>query len=503
MSGPELGLAILGTVDLCLKYGEEIVSKYKAFKLAGTEIEERALAIEAAWMRISQQLGFLKRVWGSLDKAYQELQGRILTVLERKLADSVKQISRLETGGSERGVAEVGRRKAIKYVYLRDTLFQAIQNLQEWQREFDTTWYLILLMADSAIDSELKKRPRTDKLSIARHIRDTIKSDSSRYGRTEIFLPQGDFESAEIFEIPFSSFKKIKISKGSTFILDHSEVSDSRVASKLATSILVKDIRNLATRLREVDPNEFHLLKCHGVVRKDEPGTKRLLAYDFIFNLPQGDFEPRSLRSLLLSKMRYTLGERIQLAQQFATAIHYIHVLEFVHKRVRPENVMIFPTRNDHTCAGQLFLLGFQEFRAAEGKTLRLGHSDWSHEIYQHPDRQGNDIREDYYMQHDIYSLGVCLLEIGLWGSLVNPDGTRNTSLIPTEPNGLLLQNHFLSLAKQQLPLSMGDKYTEVVVNCLSPMSMTDLDADGPGEFEDENGFLIGVRFIEKVGMRY
>ncbi|KAJ5246738.1 hypothetical protein N7468_001721 [Penicillium chermesinum] len=480
MSGVE-PLAIFGAVDLCLKYGGIIVSKYKAFQLSGTEIEERALAIEAAWMRISQQLDFLKRVWESLDKAYQELQARILSVLERKLADSFD------------------RRKAIKYVYLKDTLFQAVQNLQEWQKEFDTTWFLILLMADSAIDSELKKRTRNEKLSTARHIRRVIKPDSSHHDGNDTILPQKDFESAEVFGIPFSSFKKIKISKGFTFILDPSEVSDSRVASKLATSILARDVRNLATKLREVDPNEFHLLKCHGVVPKNEPGTQRLLAYDFIFDLPQGDFEPRSLRGLLLSKMRYTLGERIRLAQQFATAIHYIHILDFVHKRVRPENVMILPTRNDPSCVGQLFLLGFQEFRAAEGKTLRLGHSDWSHEIYQHPDRQGDNISEDYYMQHDIYSLGVCLLEIGLWGSLINHDGTGNTSLIPSaQSKGLLLQKHFLSLAEQELPLSMGDKYAKVVVNCLSSMKTSNLHADGPSEFEDENGFLIGIKFIEK-----
>jgi hypothetical protein len=43
----------------------------------------------------------------------------------------------------------------------------------------------------------------------------------------------------------------------------------------------------------------------------------------------------------------------------------------------------------------------------------------WDRNVYRHPLRQGHDLTEKYRMQHDIYSLNVCLLEIGLWESFV------------------------------------------------------------------------------------
>lgn len=57
----------------------------------------------------------------------------------------------------------------------------------------------------------------------------------------------------------------------------------------------------------------------------------------------------------------------------------------------------------------------------ASGRTLRKGEASWERCLYQHPDRIGS-ISKDYIMQHDIYSLGVCLLELGLWETFVSYD---------------------------------------------------------------------------------
>ena len=39
--------------------------------------------------------------------------------------------------------------------------------------------------------------------------------------------------------------------------------------------------------------------------------------------------------------------------------------------------------------------------------------------IIHHPDRHLEDIEQKYSMYYDIYSLGVCMIEILLWKSLV------------------------------------------------------------------------------------
>ena len=54
-------------------------------------------------------------------------------------------------------------------------------------------------------------------------------------------------------------------------------------------------------------------------------------------------------------------------------------------------------------------------------------------------------------------------------------------------------------IARKRLPSSMGDRYTKVVVLCL-----TCLDKDGefgsPDNNEDAEGIQVGVRYIKKVG---
>lgn len=136
-----------------------------------------------------------------------------------------------------------------------------------------------------------------------------------------------------------------------------------------------------------------------------------------------------------------------------------------------------------------------------------------------HPSRQGAHPEIDYQMQHDIYSLGVVLLEIGLWTSfLVYDDGqsaspTASHVLGNPEPSqGKPLGNSFHTkarleiLAEQELPARLGRRYSNIVLSCLRCMDpATGSDEGGSGfgadvaSYKDEDGIIIGVRFIENV----
>ncbi|CAI7619084.1 hypothetical protein PCG10_002769 [Penicillium crustosum] len=497
MSGLEIGLALPGIIDLCLTYGKDIVTAYKDFKHADEEVEERKLAIDAAWAKTSEQLAFLRRVWDRLSENYRDLQSRMLRHFEKKLEAAVRELSKLDDQAAKSGSRLLGKSKAAKYALLKkESLDRAIQNLRVWQNEFDTTWYLVLLIADEAIDKALVKRTGTEKLSVARHVRSALRPEPQR--EATVFLSGSKLQSAKRSEIPYSTSEVVEIAGGGTFILDSADCSSRKDAVTFS-----KNVRSLAIRLQQVDANGFHLLKCHGVARITDPNTKQLLSFDFIFNFPKGCQKPQSLRSHLLSRVTHSLSDRISLAKQLATSISYIHVLEFVHKNIRPETILIFEGVGSHL--GPLYLLGFRAFRMADNKTLRLGNSIWSENIYQHPDRQGSNPCVDYVMQHDIYSLGVCLLEIGLWDSLVSSEGDANGSLagVNCDPSTFnrdsSLKDHFMTLAKKQLPIRMGEMYTQVVVNCLTCMDETNEDFGDESEFEDGDGILIGVKYIEKV----
>lgn len=201
-----------------------------------------------------------------------------------------------------------------------------------------------------------------------------------------------------------------------------------------------KDVRNLARTLSKMVPLAFGLLNCQGVIKhkasikvplKPPPASNpagplhgimvpgmQLKSFEFIFAIPKGLGAPRSLRDLLLSReQHHPLNERFEVAKQLANSVMFVHNSQFVHKNISPETILLL--ENEVSILGMPFLVGFEKFRLADGKTYHIGDSLWWQNLYRYPTRQGIRPSEDYVMQHDIYSLGVRLLEIGSWSSFV------------------------------------------------------------------------------------
>jgi hypothetical protein len=189
-----------------------------------------------------------------------------------------------------------------------------------------------------------------------------------------------------------------------------------------------------------------------------------------------------------------------------------------VHKNIRPETILVANCQTSGT-APLCYLFGFGEFRKEEGKTALLGDDTFEKNIYRHATRQGTHPESDYIMQHDIYSLGVCLLEIGLWHSLVIYDTLLlvDCGSSITGPSELLKQHvtlpkekvkeyllysgkdQLIDMANRSLPYKMGTKYADVVVTCLSCLDEGNLGFGDPTELQDKDGIRVGARYIEKV----
>jgi hypothetical protein len=204
------------------------------------------------------------------------------------------------------------------------------------------------------------------------------------------------------------------------------------------------------------------------------------------------------------------LTERVHLARELARAVSYIHSLGFVHKNIRPETVIGFSTPDSNI--GRYFLAGFEQPRLADGQTILRGDDDWHRNLYRHPYRQGVVLETSFVMQHDMYSLGVCLLEIGIWSSLVLYDNetetpTPNVSLgvsssTPEKDEPQEVKARLIQLAKDKLPGLMGEVYAQVVHDCLTCLDADNEDFGDESEFLDEDGVLVGVRYIEKILMK-
>lgn len=140
------------------------------------------------------------------------------------------------------------------------------------------------------------------------------------------------------------------------------------------------------------------------------------------------------------------------------------------------------------------------------------GDTDWAKNIYRHPQRQGAQLLERYSIQYDIYSLGVCLLELGLWTSFVEYNQDQTPIRFPTHdlPGHILddiglseaVKSRFLVLATEELPAKMGSKYVKVVESCLTCLDLgnDDFGDETEGALEDD---LAAVRYIEKARYFY
>jgi hypothetical protein len=118
-------------------------------------------------------------------------------------------------------------------------------------------------------------------------------------------------------------------------------------------------------------------------------------------------------------------------------------------------------------------------------------------------------------MQHDIYSLGVVLLEVGLWTSLITSDSERAQRrsrlqlLSPgDEPHAtrraLRNKQTLENIAADELPILMGQKYAHIVLACLTCLDEEEEFGFGvmrndSQPFLDQDGLVIGSRFIEYV----
>jgi serine/threonine protein kinase len=161
-----------------------------------------------------------------------------------------------------------------------------------------------------------------------------------------------------------------------------------------------------------------------------------------------------------------------------------------VHKGIKPENILVMTNpgalpKNDFPYVlGWPFLVGFERSRPASAHSGKFGEVRLADSLYQHPSRWGVVAEEAFTMQHDIYSLGVVLLEIGLWQPLVwynkmlerheyshlfsDVFQARDADVnITRSQHALTVKRRLLDLA-QQLPPTMGETYADVVIACLN-----------------------------------
>lgn len=250
-------------------------------------------------------------------------------------------------------------------------------------------------------------------------------------------------------------------------------------------------VDKLAKLLRQPKETVFRTPSCWGWARQMQYNRVA-----FMFSIPEGCApQPKSLYHIFGSGSQPpSLGQRFTLALQLARCISHLQLVKWVHKSFRSENVLFFPqaesssgstcTAEEYTDFSEPWVLGY-EFSRPEAY-FSQGQSDRSplRDVYRHPDRQGRPT-QPFNKVHDIYALGVVLLEIG---KLLVMRNSRITYLVRVtefqpglwqqatslEKSGFAnvrdpqaIKKQLLRHVEKRLASKMGEKYQQVVLTCL------------------------------------
>ncbi|KAK3987684.1 hypothetical protein QBC44DRAFT_294654 [Cladorrhinum sp. PSN332] len=535
-------LAIPGIVDLCLKYGKELKYLCSALRQADTEVSERVIRLDNGWLRFQHQLNFLQRTHHVMEEDHRDICAQTLRVLLAKLEIVTDMLRRLVRKESDKTVTVRKTRYALK----KESLDKAIEEFESWQGIADQSWYLLMRIADTQVDKALEAGDTAAAIPSTIAIRSGLRppqapqaqaqAAAAAAGTTGTASPRLTFPAEEVAKmttkrIPYSDTILAGHPGYVPYLLNHINCDD-----KTRYSTVKQDARDLVRKLQHKDPQTFGLLSCKGLGTPSwTPHDSGRKTFTMVFRVPfpnNPNTDPKSLREVLLTfPPPKSLSIRFDLARQLARSVSYVHTFGFVHKNVRPESILLFSStpgtktiilEPDSKQSSSLFLLGFENFRSERAASAFTSDNDFTKDLYRHPSRQGYSPTEYYSMQHDIYSLGVCLLEIGLWRSFVKYQANRdwrtrysdagnfaetlaqrfvNADHFPALEGTKDTKGFFLGVVRGRLAQSMGTRYAEIVETCLTCLDPGNVDFGDEREFEDEDGIRVGVRYIEKVVM--
>jgi len=214
----------------------------------------------------------------------------------------------------------------------------------------------------------------------------------------------------------------------------------------------------LAKLLHQPKELVFRIPRCVGWTYSQ---PEEIIAFVFDLEKPM-DNDPVSLLSLLGDReTKIFLGDKFKLALGLARCISQLQMVNWVHEGFRSENILLFPS-NKKLSWNEPWVLGFESSRP--DSFFSAGRADYcaARDVYRHPDRQGRP-EQVFNKLHDIYALGVVLLEIGLWEPALSLE--RNSFAHVKNPKAV--RDQLRKHAEQRLGSRVGEKYKNIVLQCL------------------------------------
>ena len=336
-------------------------------------------------------------------------------------------------------------------------------------------------------------------------IQDTTRQIPSRIDLSHVALESGDCGTS----------RSLGWYGGHDIWLEWREQMEDGQFSYETRLIIDRRVKQLATLLSIKDkPPLFKAPFCIGYVYDDRDESRHYaLAYKIEIPPHSKYLGMCTLRDILDTNPVPSLDKRLGLASALADSLFYLHAVSWLHKGIRSDNVLFMRyqsattnLRADDSTMADLnspIMSGFDYSRPdlVDEQSFRNTRTP-SHDLYSHPDLLQFRTRRSRKC-HDMYSLGLILVEIALWRPIEDIVGieVRRSQLLQISQAMARLPESENSLGSE-LAARVGDRYLEVVKSCVS--SENDNGPAAAGSKEDDPDFAAEMQesFFEKVVLK-
>lgn len=486
-----------------IRAGNRLIAAYQAFKHANERLDDLITRVEGIWIKSEIQIKVVRDLHDKIPRRLRALQDKSFQRLDELLQKALIKLAKLSGQDLLAGIdlnklkVEATTWDRTKYPFLESQLETVVSELKSWHEVFDPSWLFVILIQDGRVDTvikHVKDAGNHQAVNVVEQIRAQIRTQSPPRHLPSIFV--NDLVLSNTRQIIHLTSLELSTlaATGKKVLLDTTTYPEGTNRKEA--------VRDLARLLSIPEIPDLHLLRCVGVVQL------HTAQFQYIFALPERCHGvPCSLREILAGPPP-SLDVKFHMAKSLAKAVASLHAADFVHKNIRPETIIVFEDMDKERSIP--YLVGFEDLRPSDAHSSLISDKLWERNLYRHPTRQGLHPQQNYVMQHDIYSLGVCLLEIGMWTSFVEygPDGRPSTRLPITQFLSIrnarkatnAIKDVFMKTARDELPSKMGVAFTDLVLASLACLDagptnpFADLD-----DIYDADGITIGVAFIENI----
>lgn len=471
------GFEVLGALSASYNFTKDIVAYFKAVHDAKTDIPNILLRFENDSKLLEHLTTFFSEA-----------------ILESLDGDSLSHLQRVFSH-----ILPIAQRVCVKLRrYERNKLWDRAtwaivgkdlqaseEDIYDWIMRLQTCLALFPKSAKTAMLSSMgtdsANAPLVETLTAQQRMEDLVAKFREIGSRQLKSLEPSLQLSTELSDtIKLSSPAQIQLVDSKEYIVEFKKLPASMANDPAIKEEMKGEMAKLVSVLSAVQPTDMFLLRTRFFFESSPRLGQPAVPFGILYDLPAKYTHPNRLIDVLRDTdsngnriLRHSLDQRFELARQISTAILFIHSVGWVHKGVRTSNIFLAQSegalaqgRRYPEFLGTSFLTGFDYTRRdAARSTGDETEGAWQRAIYQPPDRnissdEDSSDAPSYKAEHDIYSLGVVLVEIGRWKPLeMYPHLFKNATSLERKMR--------LEDMAEGLRVPLGGRYVEVALRCL------------------------------------